>query len=268
MKAEKDIKGLIKALDHNDSHIKEAAAEAVIDELGVNAVELLIAEFRNPQRGRGDGICRALKKIGNSAVSPLITALKDTDNKVRSSAAYALGKSGVVGPLINALKDPDIQVRYGVLSALGTMASSYALSKTGVVEPLIDLLKDPDSKIRSSAAYVLGKTKDARVLDPLFTALSDSDENVRCTVAKALAYDDLNIRDTPRWMEPLITALNDSNSHVRRYAAVALGEIGDTRAVEPLVEARRKAHFRDDMGKYVGAALKRIRIRSQRQSMI
>ena len=38
-------------------------------------------------------------------------------------------------------------------------------------------------------------------------------------------------------VEPLITALKDSDYSVRWYAAQALGKIGDARAVEPLIKA-------------------------------
>ena len=38
-------------------------------------------------------------------------------------------------------------------------------------------------------------------------------------------------------VEPLIAALKDRNSDVRRYAAWALGEIGDARVVVPLIGA-------------------------------
>jgi len=38
-----------------------------------------------------------------------------------------------------------------------------------------------------------------------------------------------------RAVEPLVKALNHKNFDVRRGAAEALGDIGDTRAVEPLI---------------------------------
>ncbi len=37
-------------------------------------------------------------------------------------------------------------------------------------------------------------------------------------------------------MEPLIQALDDENKHVRKFAAEALGKIGDARTVQPLEE--------------------------------
>jgi HEAT repeat protein len=40
-----------------------------------------------------------------------------------------------------------------------------------------------------------------------------------------------------RAVEPLIGALSDDKTWVRRSAVEALGEIGDSRAVEPLIKA-------------------------------
>ena len=44
-------------------------------------------------------------------------------------------------------------------------------------------------------------------------------------------------------MEPLIAALKDENPGVRTEAAKALGEIGDARAVQPLIEALKAEDF-------------------------
>lgn len=52
---------------------------------------------------------------------------------------------------------------------------------------------------------------------------------VRAGAARALG----ELGDS-RAVEPLITALKDENAHVRRRATWALGELGDPRAVEPL----------------------------------
>ena len=40
-----------------------------------------------------------------------------------------------------------------------------------------------------------------------------------------------------RAIEPLIQALKDKDKYIREWAADALGEIGNERAVEPLIEA-------------------------------
>jgi hypothetical protein len=57
-------------------------------------------------------------------------------------------------------------------------------------------------------------------------------DDVQYSAAIALGQ----INDT-RAVEPLIQALKDNDSNVRYGAAIALGQINDTRAVEPLIQA-------------------------------
>ena len=51
-------------------------------------------------------------------------------------------------------------------------------------------------------------------------------------------------------VEPLIEALNDSDRMIRRYAAYALGEIGDARAVEVLDRALMNRDYEVIAGAY------------------
>ena len=57
-----------------------------------------------------------------------------------------------------------------------------------------------------------------------------------------------------RAVEPLIDALADSSSEVRKNAARALGELGDKRAVEPLIDALAdsESHVREDAAEALG----------------
>ncbi len=66
----------------------------------------------------------------------------------------------------------------------------------------------------------------------LIRAIGDAERHVRLAAIEALG----DIGDT-RAVEPLIAALKDSSWGVRQYAATALGAIGDTRAVKPLTAA-------------------------------
>jgi HEAT repeat protein len=70
-------------------------------------------------------------------------------------------------------------------------------------------------------------------IEGLIKALGyEKDSDVRRKAANALG----KIGDS-RAVEPLIRALNDSDRDVRWHAAKALGKIGDSRAVEPLIRA-------------------------------
>jgi hypothetical protein len=54
------------------------------------------------------------------------------------------------------------------------------------VEPLITALQDSDEHVRAGAAWALGRIGDARAVEPLITALQDSDEHVRRDATGAL----------------------------------------------------------------------------------
>ncbi|MFH1829788.1 MAG: HEAT repeat domain-containing protein [Pseudomonadota bacterium] len=88
---------------------------------------------RDPDGGVHFNAADALVEIGSGAVPALIAALKDSNQEVRSCAAWALGKIGpaakdAVPALIAALKDQDWEVRYSSAKALrkiGPKATEY-----------------------------------------------------------------------------------------------------------------------------------------------
>lgn len=76
------------------------------------------------------------------------------------------------------------------------------------------------------------KLKANRDIEGLIEALEyTNDELVRVDAAEAL----MEIGDV-RAVKPLIMALNDENDDVVAFSAQALGKVGDKRAVEPLIE--------------------------------
>jgi len=72
----------------------------------------------------------------------------------------------------------------------------------------------------------------APALEPLLAALGASQAPVRTYAAMALG----ELKDT-RAVGPLVAALKDSDGAVRSFAAQSLGMLKDARAVEPLVAA-------------------------------
>lgn len=109
------------------------------------------------------------------------------------------------------------------------------------IEGLIRALKEQDQDVRCRAAKALGETQDTGAVQPLTQALDDRLYIVREQAAEALA----NIGGPA--LGSLIQALKHECRGVRDRAARALGELGDGRGVEPLVEALKDkdgwAHF-------------------------
>ena len=134
------------------------------------------------------------------------------------------------------------------------------LEKKGV-EDLAHALRDStDPMVRQYAAYLLGKTKNPRAIQPLIEALGDFDKSVREQATLALsaigkaAIEPLSaVMKEPKWetryraaealgkiadekaIKPLIQALKDNRDHVRYMAAKGLRELGDSDAIEPMI---------------------------------
>jgi len=101
-------------------------------------------------------------------------------------------------------------------------------------EPLIAILQDigEDSDLREEAAHALGRMRATEAVDPLITAAgSDADYAVGCWSVTALG----EIGDS-RAVEPLVMLLEDKSNptRIRGHAADALGRIGGNEVVEPL----------------------------------
>lgn len=147
----------------------------------------------------------ALELIGESSVEPLIEALKNNDEWIRSNSARVLGD----------------------------------MREARAVEALIVVLRnDPWGWARKYAAEALGKIKDPRSVESLIeAALKDENWNIRVEAERALG----EIGDA-RAVAPLITLLTDIHHDIHHSsdeleeAAIALGKIKDPSAIKPLID--------------------------------
>jgi HEAT repeat protein len=162
--------------------------------------------------GQGDGPTQDL----------LARLLADPDPILRREAARALGMPGVHGPggdlapLLSALSDSDVRVRQAAEQALVAIGRPAAAGVSrlvpaggsretrrraveilgqigwpapGAVDALVACLGDPDPDVRRSAAEALGRlgARDRAVLDALTRDLADPDGLVQVACAGALA---------------------------------------------------------------------------------
>jgi HEAT repeat protein len=101
------------------------------------------------------------------------------------------------------------------------------------VEPLAALLGSRRHEIAAAAARALGDIGSALAVEPLLqNGVESESASVRAETEKAL----ISIGDTA--VGPLLEQLNSSNPGERKAAVRILGEIGDERALQPLVSAR------------------------------
>jgi HEAT repeat protein len=133
------------------------------------------------------------------------------------------------------------------------------LEKMGLSELVKALHEHTDPQVRQYAAYLLGKAKNPRAVQPLIESLADFDKSVReqatlalSNIGKAAIESLAEAMQGPKWetryraaealgriadekaVQPLIQGLKDRRDHVRYMAAKGLNEIGDSDAIEPL----------------------------------
>jgi HEAT repeat protein len=129
------------------------------------------------------------------------------------------------------------------------------------IEALAKALTDStDPQVRQYAAYLLGKARSPRAIQPLIEALADFDKSVReqatlalSAIGKAAVEPLAEAMKEPKWetryraaealgriadekaVKPLIKGLKDNRDHVRYMAAKGLRELKDSDAIEPMI---------------------------------
>jgi HEAT repeat protein len=208
-------------------------------DLGNNAVMPLVMRLKDRDRAVRKAAVQALGRLADEqAVEPLIAVLQDRNHSVRRAAAEALGRLHFLRAsehLIRALHDEDAQVR---------TSAAYSLAWNGwqpedaahcalLIKTLLTVLQDKNSRARKQAIEALGKIRNPQAMNALLMALQNEDFSVRHAAARSVAT----------WgeaaLKPLIAFLK--GMPFKGWAAVvyALGEIGDSRAVEPLLTVLR-----------------------------
>jgi len=216
----------------------------------------------------------ALGEIGDErAVRPLLEILRDGNVDERSMAAEALGRIGsgqAVDLLIEALEDSSSGVCLAAIVALGKMGDERAaiplIKKIGydklgfyfvpealveigepAVEPLIEALKDGSPIVCWRAAWALGEIGDRRAVKPLIEVLKEfeSGESSRLSgfpASEALwgVYEALGKLGDERGIGQLLKVLKEGYSSGRYWAARALGEMRDARALPELERVARE----------------------------
>jgi HEAT repeat protein len=155
--------------------------------------------------------------------------------------------------------------RRGTDNADERLLQIWAAKRSGDAQHLIAALSDPD--YRSTAARFVGELGVVEAIDALFPLLDVADPHARAAAATALAqlgatqalprlremaaHDEesfvrswaigaLGEIGDPTDVDLILPFLSDPSARVRGAAALALGRLGEVRALEPLRAARKK----------------------------
>ncbi|ACL17995.1 HEAT repeat domain-containing protein [Methanosphaerula palustris] len=212
-----DVSGLIAALSHRDP-IVQRQASTILRSMGRISVPLLLDTLQHGNAELQQRVSAVLKEIPNLPVETLITALGDDTGHTFPGVATLIATMGdqVVLPLMGALNSEYEEIRKGAIVALGMMGEPAR-------PQLLAALMHPSYRIRYGAALALDRTgwvpQDEREKFRYLFATGQWSELVKKRKAVVL---------------PLLAALEDSHYAVRRDVALALGSIGDLRAIDPL----------------------------------
>jgi HEAT repeat protein len=233
------VPALREALNDPDALVRVSAVTALVDIEGPSAD--LVAPLRQLVQVAEPRTCpmaiRLLARLGplaNSASVDLVGALRNSDEKVRSEAAAALGKVAPENPMTvtalgRALKDDNGYVRTAAIQALAAIGEPAK----EVLPALIDALGDRAT--RNSAARTLGilKASAAPAVPALQRLLHDPDAWFSVQVAKSLWQISHDRDATVPVIRPL---LQEPDVSLRLHAAEALWRIDpEERALVPLL---------------------------------
>ncbi|MBI5931472.1 MAG: HEAT repeat domain-containing protein [Chloroflexi bacterium] len=214
LQAEKDIKGLIAALQHLDPDIRKRSAAA-------------LRVLGNPEAVFA--LARALERERNPDVRDHLAAAieyLDQDTLVES-----LIENQNVPGLIEMLASPRIEDVIRAARALGQIGDQRA------TEPLVTVFRNPvvADEVRLASAEALLELKSAPAVVTLLAALRKNNWRVRHNAAAVLGQ--LNAT----WATgPLIKCLEDEHAWVRNTAADSLGRFNNPRALKAVSEYRSK----------------------------
>jgi HEAT repeat protein len=115
-------------------------------------------------------------------------------------------------------------------SRMLSVAGVRRLKEKGDVRGLVKALRNKDHQVQYEAVEALGELKDPAAVPALMGALTgDQYSGIRWKAAEAL------VKIGKPSVQSLIGVIENPDPDIRWKAAVSLGEIGDTRAIAPLV---------------------------------
>jgi HEAT repeat protein len=105
-----------------------------------------------------------------------------------------------------------------------------------VITTLIKHLKKPSYlDVHLGIVKTLAKTGDKSIVKPLITIIEDENNLSSLRIAAIEALSMTNLSENPEAKDSIAQQLSSSNTLISAVALTALGQLGDTRAVKPLI---------------------------------
>lgn len=193
---------------------------------------VLDAEEHTEDLGVREYLIRALGDTKNPAALPILVRLANSHHPTLAPPAVAalgsLGDRRALPILTELLRDSNHNIRVAAASSFSKFADFTAPPE------LIAALFDPDAGMAISATKAVTNSHDPRALDAVIAKLPDS-------MAIYVLGKTHDAQGFPALVAVLQNPANETNR--RGAAATALGELGDMRAVDPLIAALNEDNF-------------------------
>ena len=229
-----------KALKNKNPNIRWAAARIMSEYKNNKSVHCLINCVEDENKEVQAEILCSLGILKDKEAYPVIERYaKDKNIIVRNAAIGALGNlqdERATGVLIESLKDANKGVRENTIENLSRIGTPEAM------KGIVFALNDPDISVRKAAIRCLSNNPPKTAILPLIKLLNDENEEIQLASIFILGY----FKDQ-RAVSPLIDKLKENNiDHEKIFRIVAtLGNIGDKRAISPILETQAK--FKDNI---------------------
>ncbi|MBC7327664.1 HEAT repeat domain-containing protein [bacterium] len=241
IRGDKAVEGLLTALNDKSPEVRRIAVEAFTYIKDSRAVEPLIKILNNTYEK--DEIralaARALGEIGDErAIKPLQEILKwsRASYDLQTEASKALQKIPTPAmPLPQLLSKWRSAVEHNEKSEINNYEEQLKRRGPVVVDQLLPIVENEREKkgLRLSALKILCEFKDNRLIKPFLTIAQNEREGLeeRKLAIKGLGIN--KVKEAANFLLALLTN-NKEISTLRASAAIALGEIGEEKAIEPL----------------------------------
>ena len=237
-----EVENLLIQLNDADMDVRWKAALAADNVNDQRVVGLLLERLNDPIPAVRAKVAQSLRLKYDARIAPaLLPLLADAHPEVRAAACQALGSRyyrQALEALLDRLGDVEAEVRAAAADALGRYYSRRAVNALRVA------LHDEDAEVRCEVVGALTALQQPEAVEPLLKlAQEDTDQAVRLKAIEGLGYlvrpHDLSIREAffPEYdpVVQLLKLVDDDEDEIAREAIEALSNIGDERAVNPLV---------------------------------
>jgi HEAT repeat protein len=230
-----EARALATAAARSESPVLRRAALRILGYLGGGRFEVFAAAIDDDDARVRDVAIQGLAFVDDPrAVDRLLQAARDVRQKVRASAARALGQCQADERILNALTerltDSDPWVRYYACQSLGRAGHDESGREVAL------LLKDPAGQVRVAAVEALSHLS----TDLAFGALRDAARSPEPDIQRA-ALIGLGIGGREEGLPLIIEALDGGESATRLVAVSALAGFADSEVIPAWERAARDA---------------------------